>query len=96
MVVNVLLSVAGEGFDDPILYRSIVGVLQYIILTRSNLSFIINKCYQFMSALKVSDWYVVKGISCYLKSISTHGLVLKSSSQLLVQGFADKELILMI
>jgi Reverse transcriptase (RNA-dependent DNA polymerase) len=35
-------------FDNPHLYRSIVGALQYSTITRSDLSFVINKVSQFM------------------------------------------------
>jgi hypothetical protein len=37
-------------FDNPTLYRSVVGALQYAIITRPDLSFAVNKVSQFMHA----------------------------------------------
>jgi Reverse transcriptase (RNA-dependent DNA polymerase) len=38
----------GESFDDPQLYRSIVGALQYVTITRPEISFAVNQVSQFM------------------------------------------------
>jgi len=34
------------SFEDPTLYRSIVGALQYVTITQPKLSFYVNKIYQ--------------------------------------------------
>lgn len=34
---------------DPLLYRSTVGTLQYVILTRPDIAFCVNKAFQFMA-----------------------------------------------
>ena len=39
----------GEKFYDPTLYRSIIGSLQYSILTRPELAYSMNKLSQYMS-----------------------------------------------
>ena len=39
----------GEPLSDATLYRSTIGVLQYITLTRPNISFAFNKACQFMA-----------------------------------------------
>jgi hypothetical protein len=39
---------SGEAFSDPSLYLSVVGFLQYLSLTRPDLSFAVNKVCQFM------------------------------------------------
>ena len=51
MVSNYKLSKHGvHVFHDPSLYRSVVGALQYVILTRPEINFDVNKVYQFMIA----------------------------------------------
>ena len=39
----------GARFHDPILYRSVIGSLQYVVLTRLELAFSVNKLSQYMS-----------------------------------------------
>jgi len=57
----------GEILQDPSVYRSIVGALQYCTLTRPNISFAINKACQFLHAPTTVHWQAVKRILRYLK-----------------------------
>lgn len=88
MASNLVLSIRGDDiFSDHTLYRSIVEALEYITLIWLDLSFTINKCYQFMVAPKMSHWLVVKLVLKYLYGTVMYGLVLKIYSQLFIQGF---------
>lgn len=49
-------------------YRSIVGVLRYLTLTRPDIPFSVNKMCQFLSAPTAQHWSAVKRILCYLKN----------------------------
>lgn len=40
----------GQEFKDPTLYRSIVGGLQYLILTRLDVAYVIHKLSQYLNA----------------------------------------------
>jgi len=60
--------------SDPTLYRSVVGALQYAMLTRPEISFAVNKVCQFMAKPFDSHWVVVKCILQYLKGTLSHGL----------------------
>jgi hypothetical protein len=54
--------------QDATKYRSVVGALQYLILTRHDLSFIVNKVCQFLYQPTTIHWTVVKRILRYLRS----------------------------
>ncbi|XP_027936187.1 uncharacterized protein LOC114191207 [Vigna unguiculata] len=53
--------------DDPLLYHSIVGVLQYVTITRPELSYSVNKVCPFMAQPLLEHWKAVKCILRYLK-----------------------------
>lgn len=54
-------------FQDPTLYRCIVGALQYLTNTRPELSFPVNKVCQFMAHPLDTQWGDVKRILSYLQ-----------------------------
>ncbi|KAF7816122.1 Retrovirus-related Pol polyprotein from transposon TNT 1-94 [Senna tora] len=61
MTVGLKLSATGsESFSDPHKYRSIVGALQYVTITRPELSFAVNKVCQYMHDPKLPHWQAVK------------------------------------
>ena len=54
-------------FNDPTLYRSIVGALQYLTITRPDISFSVNNASYVMYSPTISDSTNVKHLLCYLK-----------------------------
>jgi len=77
--------------DDPSLYRSIVGALQYVTITRPELSFSVRKVCQYMHKPQLSHWQAVKQILRYLAGTSTDGLHFSSSSTYSITGFSDSD-----
>lgn len=61
-------------------YRSVVSGLQYLMLTRLDLSFAVNKVYQYLHAPRCTHWSAVKRILRFVKFIATHGLCLRRST----------------
>ncbi|XP_028064578.1 uncharacterized protein LOC114267714 [Camellia sinensis] len=68
------------SFSEPNLYRSIVGALQYLIITQPDLSFAINHACQFMCAPTVAHFNVVKWLLRYLQGTLDYGLHFAPSS----------------
>ena len=75
--------------QDGTLYQSIVGVLQYVTITRQGIAFSVNKVSQFMQNHVTIHWNAVKDILRYLKGTMNYGLHLQSSSNLELTGFFD-------
>ncbi|KAJ4774690.1 Gag/pol [Rhynchospora pubera] len=92
MAVNSSLSkYDGEPFHDPKLYRAVVGALQYITITRPDITFPVNKCSQFMHSPTSVHWSAVKRILRYLKGSADHGLLLKPSGSPLLHAYTDSD-----
>jgi hypothetical protein len=82
--------------DDPIIvdatnYRSIVGALQYITLTRPDLTQAVNLVCQFMHQPDASHFQAVKRILRYLQGTLDYGLRLLSRCSLSLYGFSDAD-----
>jgi histone deacetylase 1/2 len=79
------------GVEDSKRYRSIVGALQYLTLTRPDLSFAVNKVCQFLHSPTTTHWEAVKRILRYVQG--TIGLVIKirKSKSMLVSAFSDAD-----
>ncbi|XP_043699881.1 uncharacterized mitochondrial protein AtMg00810-like [Telopea speciosissima] len=75
-------SAGGVAFSDATKYRSIIGALQYITLTRPDVAFSVNRVCQFMHNPSEDHWSMVKRILRYLKHTIKYGLhITKSPSQ---------------
>jgi hypothetical protein len=77
------------GPDDSIRYRSIVGALQYLTLTRPDLAFSVNKVCQFLHVPTISHWTIVKKILRYVKNTVELGLSFVKSRLTLLNAFSD-------
>ncbi|KAK1434088.1 hypothetical protein QVD17_11006 [Tagetes erecta] len=77
------------AFSDPVKYRQMVGALQYVTLSRPDVSFAVNKVCQFMHAPTENHWSAVKRILRYLLGTSNHGLLIKRASGSTLHAFTD-------
>ncbi|KAF5451074.1 hypothetical protein F2P56_031373 [Juglans regia] len=82
---------SGATYPDPSNYRSIVGALQYLSLTRLDISFAVNKVCQFMHKPTEKHWTTVKRILRYLKFSINFGLLIRrsKSTHLSIYSYAD-------
>jgi hypothetical protein len=74
------LSSDGEPFSDAPLYRSLTGALQYLTLTRPELSYAVQQACLFMHDPHVPHYNHVTLILRYLKGTLDHGLHINNSS----------------
>lgn len=77
--------------EDTTKYRSIVGALQYVTLTRPDIAYSVNKVCQFLQAPTEDHWTAVKRILRYLKETSKLGLRLYKSNSTLLSAFTDAD-----
>ncbi|KAJ4818128.1 hypothetical protein LUZ62_030694 [Rhynchospora pubera] len=92
MVVHTSLSLhEGDPMDNPSLYRTIVGALQYATITRPDIAFAVNKVSQFMHSPTNLHWEAVKRILRYLNGTLTYGLTLKPAINLVLHAYSDSD-----
>ena len=72
-------------------YRSAVGGLQYLTLTRPDISFAVNKVCQYLSKPTTVHWKAVKRILRYVKGTVDTRLRIRKSPSLLLSVFTDAD-----
>lgn len=65
----------GASTMDQTKYKKIIGALQYLLLTRSNTNFEVNKLSQLMHQPITTYWVAIKCLLRYLKNTIFHGLM---------------------
>ena len=88
---NKLARDKGHLFDQPSLYRSLIGGLQYLTLSRPDIVFQVNKLSQFLQAPTDEHWKACKRVLRYLKGTSSFGLKFKPAERLVLEGYADAD-----
>ncbi|KAM3373172.1 hypothetical protein ACQJBY_019886 [Aegilops geniculata] len=79
------------GSEDATNYRSVVDALQYLTLTRPDISYAVNKVCQYLHAPSTTHWTAVKRILRYLKFSEGLGLQITKFSSMLVTAYSDAD-----
>ena len=80
----------GELLADPTYYRSMVGALQYLTMTRPDIAYAVNMVSQFMHVPRTTHLHAVNFFSRYLEGTLDFGLFLYSiSSSTVVIAYSD-------
>ena len=77
MIVSHHLTSDCPAFLDPTLYRSLVGALQYLTITRPDITHVVNSVSQFLHAPTEDHFLTVKGILRYVKGTLHFGLTFR-------------------
>lgn len=83
------LTLAGEPFSDPHLYRQVVGSLQYATITHPNIAYTVNRVCQYMHSPTTLHWQAVKRILRYLNGTTDHSLQFSPTTKTSLLAFSD-------
>ncbi|XP_019178996.1 PREDICTED: uncharacterized protein LOC109174195 [Ipomoea nil] len=78
-------------FENPTQYRMIVGALQYLTITRPDLSFSVNRLCQFMHSPTDDHWGLLKRVLRYVKGTQEYGLRLSLSPSSNLHAYTDSD-----
>ncbi|KAG4198353.1 hypothetical protein ERO13_A05G080300v2 [Gossypium hirsutum] len=78
----------GELLADPTEYRSLAGALQYVVLTRLDIAYAVNRICQFIHAPTKVHMVALKRILRHLRGTLSHGLMFRRSDLLSLVGYA--------
>ncbi|XP_019095590.1 PREDICTED: uncharacterized protein LOC109130470 [Camelina sativa] len=92
MVPNLKLSKTDvDLLENREMYRSLVGRLMYLTITRPNITFAVNKLCQFSSVMRSSHLIAVYRVLQYIKGTVGQGLFYYVDSDLTLKGYADAD-----
>lgn len=81
----------GMPFDDPTLYRSLAGALQYLTFTRPDISYAVQQVFLYMHDPRDTHFHELKRILCYTSGTLDHGLQLHVSSTTQLVAYTDAD-----
>ena len=79
----------GELLFDPLLYRQLVGTLNYLTIIRPDISFVVQQESQFMHSPRHLHLVVVRCIIRYLRESPCPGLFFPTGSFMRLGPFSD-------
>ena len=77
--------------EDPSLYRSLAGALQYLTFTRPDIAFAVQQVCLFMHDPRENHFTALKRILRYVKGTITHGLQIRKSSTTDLVAYTDAD-----
>jgi histone deacetylase 1/2 len=77
--------------DDATTYRSLVGGLQYLALTRPDIAYAVNRVCQYLHDPRSSHWSAVKRILRYVRGSLSHGLFIQPARSSVLTAYSDAD-----
>eukprot|EP00253_Pinus_taeda_P005716 PITA_05716 len=87
-----LTSIEGKEFEDATKYRQLVGSLNYLTITRPNISFVVGTLSRFMQKPCEGHWFVAKRVLKYVKGTQDFGLKYTQVGDFSLIGYSDSDL----
>ncbi|XP_019157743.1 PREDICTED: LRR receptor-like serine/threonine-protein kinase GSO1 [Ipomoea nil] len=78
-------------YADPTQYRSFAGALQYLTVTRPDLSYAVNLLCQHIHAPTTTDWTYLKRVLRYVKGTLNLGLRISRSTSMDIHDYSDSD-----
>jgi hypothetical protein len=88
---TVKLTADGDSFSDGTLYRSLTGALQYLTLTRPEISYAVQQACLYMHDPRLPHFNHVKRILRYLKGTLDHCLHINTSTPTTLTAYSDAD-----
>lgn len=86
-----LLTSHGSPFSEHTLYKSLIGALQYLTITRPDLSYAVNQVSQFLHAPTNDHFQAVKRVLRYVKGTISYGLYFSRPTSTSLVGYSDAD-----
>ena len=80
-----------DSCEDPALYRSVIGALQYLNMTRTDIAFAINQACHSMHSPQSTDWVRLKHLLRYWKGTIDYGLHIKRNYDSSLTAYSDAD-----
>ena len=81
----------GKPLRDPGRYRRLVGKLNYLTITRPDISFLVSVVCQFLQSPYDSHWDVAVRILYYVKGTSGQGVLYENRGHTQTVGYSDAD-----
>jgi hypothetical protein len=81
----------GDLISDAMEYRNLAGVLQYLTLTRPDISYTVQQICLYMHAPRTPHLALVKCVLRYLRGTLNFGLTLHASSSTSLMAYSDAD-----
>ena len=81
----------GEPLRYPWIYRQLVGILNYLTITRPDISFLVSIVSQFLQSPCDSHWDIVIRILRYIKGTLGQGLLYENKGHTQIVGYCDAD-----
>lgn len=86
-----LTTEGGDTLEEPERYRRLVEKLNYLTMTRPDISFVVGIVSQFMFSPKTVHWEALIRILRYLKGAPGRGIWYKDHGHARIEGFSDAD-----